>query len=35
MSALRAKVRDLDANLPIYAMRTTEVQLNNSSPPSA
>ena len=30
MSTLRAKVRDLDANLPIYAMRTTEVQLNNS-----
>src|SRR5712664_3092325 len=30
MSALRAKVRDLDPNLPIYAMRTTEVQLNNS-----
>jgi predicted permease len=30
MSALRNKVRDLDPNLPIYAMRTTEVQLNNS-----
>jgi len=30
MSALRSKVRDLDPNLPIYAMRTTEVQLNNS-----
>ena len=30
MSTLRAKVRDLDPNLPIYAMRTTEVQLNNS-----
>jgi predicted permease len=30
MSALRAKVRDLDPNLPIYAMRTTELQINNS-----
>jgi ABC-type antimicrobial peptide transport system permease subunit len=30
MSTLRANVRDLDPNLPIYAMRTTEVQLNNS-----
>src|SRR3989475_13051355 len=30
MSTLRAKVRALDPNLPIYAMRTTEVQLNNS-----
>jgi len=30
MSTLRAKVRELDPNLPIYAMRTTEVQLNNS-----
>jgi predicted permease len=30
MSTLRAKVHDLDANLPIYAMRTPEVQLNNS-----
>src|SRR6266850_2529004 len=30
MSRLRAKVRDLDPNLPIYAMRTTEVQLNTS-----
>jgi predicted permease len=27
---LRAKVRDLDPNLPVYAMRTTEVQINNS-----
>jgi predicted permease len=27
---LRAKVRDFDPNLPIYAMRTTEVQINNS-----
>src|SRR2546427_7982168 len=31
MSTLRAKVRDLDPNLPIYAMRTTEVQINNRS----
>jgi putative ABC transport system permease protein len=30
MSAVRAKVRDLDPNLPVYAMRTTEVQINNS-----
>ena len=30
MSAIRSKVRDLDSNLPIYAMRTTEVQINNS-----
>ena len=30
MPTLRAKVRDLDPNLPIYAMRTTEVQINNS-----
>src|SRR5713101_2135943 len=30
MSTLRAKVRDLDPNLPIYAMRTAEVQLNHS-----
>jgi predicted permease len=30
MSAVRAKVRDLDSNLPVYAMRTTEVQINNS-----
>jgi len=27
---LRAKVRDLDPNLPVYSMRTTEVQINNS-----
>jgi predicted permease len=27
---IRAKVRDLDPNLPVYAMRTTEVQINNS-----
>jgi predicted permease len=27
---LRAKVRDLDPDLPVYAMRTTEVQINNS-----
>jgi predicted permease len=30
MSSIRSKVRDLDANLPIYALRTTEVQINNS-----
>jgi putative ABC transport system permease protein len=30
MPAVRSKVRDMDANLPIYAMRTTEVQINNS-----
>jgi predicted permease len=30
MSAIRSKVRDLDSNLPIYGMRTTEVQINNS-----
>src|SRR2546422_7190666 len=28
MSAVRSKVRDMDSNLPIYAMRTTEVQIN-------
>jgi len=30
MAAVRSKVRDMDSNLPIYAMRTTEVQINNS-----
>ena len=30
MPAVRAKVRELDANLPIYDMRTTEAQLNNT-----
>ncbi len=30
MSAIRSKVRDLDSNLPVYSMRTTEVQINNS-----
>src|SRR6266699_1898543 len=30
MAAVRLKVRDMDSNLPIYAMRTTEVQINNS-----
>src|SRR5437867_12847113 len=30
MAAVREKVRRLDANLPIYDMRTTEVQINNS-----
>ena len=30
MSSIRAKVRDLDANIPISSMHTTEVQINNS-----
>ncbi|MGO8786604.1 MAG: ABC transporter permease [Terriglobia bacterium] len=30
MPMVRAKVRDLDSNLPIYDMRTTEAQLSNS-----
>jgi predicted permease len=30
MPAVRAKIRELDSNLPIYDMRTTEVQINNS-----
>jgi len=30
MSAVRSRVRDMDSNLPVYAMRTTEVQINNS-----
>lgn len=30
MSSIRSKVRDMDSNLPIYSMRTTEVQINNS-----
>jgi predicted permease len=30
MSAIRSKVRDMDSNLPVYAMRTTEVQIDNS-----
>src|SRR6267143_3153916 len=30
MPTVRAKVRDLDPNLPIYGMRTTDVQINNS-----
>jgi predicted permease len=30
MSAVRSKVRDMDSNIPLYAMRTTEVQINNS-----
>ncbi|MGA3185487.1 MAG: ABC transporter permease [Bryobacteraceae bacterium] len=29
-SAIRAKVRDVDPGLPIYAMRTTEEQISNS-----
>jgi predicted permease len=30
MPAVRAKVRELDPTLPIYGMRTTEVQISNS-----
>ena len=30
MSAIRSKVRDLDANLPIFGMRTEEVQISDS-----
>ena len=30
MPAVRAKVRELDPNLPIYDMRTTEAQISNS-----
>jgi len=30
MSAVRSRVRDMDSNIPIYAMHTTEVQINNS-----
>jgi len=30
MPMVRAKVRDLDASLPIYDMRTTEIQISNS-----
>jgi predicted permease len=30
MPAVRAKVRELDANMPIYDMRTTEAQISNS-----
>lgn len=30
MSEVRAKVRDLDPNLPLYEMRTTEAQITNS-----
>jgi predicted permease len=30
MSLVRAKVRELDANLPIYGMRSTVAQINNS-----
>jgi putative ABC transport system permease protein len=30
MSILRAKVRELDSTLPVYGMRTTEEQINNS-----
>jgi predicted permease len=30
MAAVRLKVREMDSNLPIYAMRTTEAQINNS-----
>src|SRR5258708_12047981 len=30
MSSVRAKMREMDANLPIYAMRTMEEQISNS-----
>jgi predicted permease len=30
MSTIRSKLREMDSNIPIYAMRTTEVQINNS-----
>jgi predicted permease len=30
MTTIRAKVREIDANLPIYAMRTMEAQISNS-----
>lgn len=30
MTSLRAKVREMDANLPIYAMRTMDEQISNS-----
>jgi len=30
MSSIRSKLADLDSNIPLYAMRTTEVQINNS-----
>jgi predicted permease len=30
MPSIRSKVRDLDPNLPVYALRTAEVQINNS-----
>jgi len=30
ISSVRAKVRDLDPNLPIYGLRTTDAQISNS-----
>jgi len=30
MTSIRAKVREMDANLPIYAIRTMETQISNS-----
>ena len=30
MTSIRAKVREIDGNLPIYAMRTMETQISNS-----
>jgi predicted permease len=30
MPSIRSKVRDLDSNLPVYALRTAEVQIKNS-----
>ena len=29
-SAVRAKIREIDANLPVFAMRSTQVQIKNS-----
>src|SRR5437879_13858679 len=29
-AAVRAKVRELDPNVPVYSMRTTEEQISNS-----
>jgi len=29
-SAVRAKIREMDASIPVYSMRTTEEQISNS-----